>query len=219
MIKESTRSLYLLLLISFPLMVFGQYTEADWKERDLWMKTEFLLKMVGVEQGDRVADIGCHEGYLSIHLARKVSEGGRVYAVDVRSDRLEKLRKNAHERSLENIVTILGDYDDPKLPQRELDFVFIMDTYHEMEAHKEILQHVKNALKPGGKVMILEKLKEWVRGTSRETQVASHSLAPNYVREELKQAGFTIVSEIDDHGKWERENDKQMWVIVAQKPE
>lgn len=218
MITASTRSFLLLLLVTFPVILSGQYTEADWKERDKWMKTEFLLDLIGVEQGNKVADIGCHEGYLSIHLSKKVTESGRVYAVDVRTDRLEKLRENAHKRSLENIVTILGDYDDPKLPERELDMVFIMDTYHEMDAHQKILQHVKSALKPGGKVMILEKLKDWVRGKSRETQVASHSLSANYVREELEQAGFTIISEIEDHGKWEREDDKQMWVIVAQKP-
>ena len=170
MIIQSTCSLLLLLLFTLPSKLLGQYTEADWKERDKWMKTEFLLELMGVEQGNRVADIGCHEGYLSMHLSKKVTESGRVYAVDVRSDRLEKLRENAHKRSLENIVTILGDYDDPKLPERELDMVFIMDTYHEMDAHQKILQHVKSALKPGGKVMVLEKLKDWVRGKSRETQ-------------------------------------------------
>ena len=209
------------MLILSLVSVFGlqaQYTETDWEARDQWMKTESLLKMVGLEQGDKVADIGCHEGYLSMHLAKKVSGNGRVYAVDVKSDRLEQLRINANKRNLRNIITILGDEDDPKLPERELDAIFIIDTYHEMDAYEQMLQHVKSALKPGGKVMILEKLKDWVRGKSRKEQVASHSLGLNYVRKELEQAGFSIVSEIEDHGKWEREEDKQMWIILAQKP-
>ncbi|WP_036384856.1 class I SAM-dependent methyltransferase [Muricauda sp. MAR_2010_75] len=200
--------------------VFGlqaQYTESDWEERDKWMKTQSLLALTAVEVGDKVADIGCHEGYLSIHLAKKVSETGRVYAVDIREDRLEKLRTNAQDRNLGNIITILGDTNNPKLPEGELDAVFIFDTYHEMDAHEEILQHVKRALKPGGQLMVMEKLKDWVRGKSRERQVSSHSLGIEYVREELKQAGLTIVSEIEDHGDWERETDKQMWVILAQK--
>ncbi len=202
-------------------MVFGlqaQYTESDWEERDQWMKTDSLLAMTAVGVGDKVADIGCHEGYLSIHLAKKVSKTGRVYAVDIREDRLQKLRASAHERNLDNVITILGDTDNPKLPEGELDAIFIFDTYHEMDAYKEILRHVKRALKPGGQLMVLEKLKDWVRGKSRERQVSSHSLGPEYVREELKQAGFTIISEIEDHGDWERETDKQMWVILAQKP-
>lgn len=201
--------------------VFGlhaQYTEEDWPDRDVWMKTATLLQMAEVGPGDRVADIGCHEGYLSMHLSKAVQENGRVYAVDVRSDRLETLRENASDRGLKNIITILGDYDDPKLPKDELDVIFIMDTYHEMDSHEKILRHVKNALKAGGKVMLLEKLKKRVRGKSRREQVNAHSLGLEYVRRELQQAGFAVVSEIENHGAWEREKDKQMWVILAQKP-
>lgn len=194
----------------------AQYGEEDWKERDEWMKTEALLQLAKLSDEDRVADIGCHEGYLSIHLANKV-KNGRVYAVDVREDRLKSLRENASDRNLKNIITILGDYDDPKLPERELDMVFVIDTYHEMDSHEKMLRLIRRSLKPGGKIMLLEKLKDWVRGKTREEQVRSHSLGPEYVRKELRQAGFTIISEIDDHGAWEREDNKQMWVIVAQK--
>ncbi|WP_067037019.1 class I SAM-dependent methyltransferase [Allomuricauda sp. CP2A] len=208
---------FLLIFISSVFGLQAQYTASDWGERDKWMKTDSLLAMTAVGEGDKVADIGCHEGYLSMHLARKVSETGRVYAVDIREDRLQKLRTNAHDRSLGNIITILGDTDNPKLPEGTLDAVFIFDTYHEMDAHEEILQHVKKALKPGGQLILMEKLKDWVRGKSRNQQTASHSLGPEYVREELKQAGFTLVSEIEDHGDWERETDKQMWVILAKK--
>jgi ubiquinone/menaquinone biosynthesis C-methylase UbiE len=206
-----------MLFISSVAGLQAQYTVSDWEERDQWMKTDALLATTAVGVGDKVADIGCHEGYLSMHLARKVSETGRVYAVDIREDRLQKLWTNAHDRNIGNITTILGDTDNPKLPKGELDAVFIFDTYHEMDAHEQILKQVRNALKPGGQLMIMEKLKDWVRGKSRDEQVSSHSLGPEYVREELKQAGFTIVSEIEDHGDWEREPDKQMWVILAQK--
>ena len=200
--------------------VFGlqaQYTESEWEGRDQWMQTQGLLDLMDLESGDKVGDIGCHEGYLSMHLARRVLPQGRVYAVDVRSDRLETLRSNAHDRGLRNIITILGDYDDPKLPEKELDAIFLIDTYHEIEAHEKMLQHVRRALKPGGKVMVLEKLKSRVRGKSRGEQVFAHSLSPEYVREELIQAGFEIINEIEDHGDWERDKDKQMWVLVAQR--
>lgn len=195
----------------------AQYTEADWSERDQWMKTGYLLNLSGIKVGDKVADIGCHEGYLSMHLAKKVLKDGRVYAVDVRNDRLETLRSNANKRGHTSIITILGDYDDPKLPKSELDIVYIIDTYHEIEAHEKVLRLVKNSLKSNGKVMILEKLKKRVKGKSRKEQVAAHSLSIGYVKEELKQAGFKIISEIENHGKWEREEDKQMWVVIAQK--
>lgn len=211
------------LLIALCLFVYctsmGQYSKEDWPDRDLWMKTDDLLHLAGIQKGDKVADIGCHEGYLSMHLAQSVSREGRVYAVDVRSDRLETLRETANERGYKSIITILGDYDDPKLPKNELDIVFIIDTYHEIEAHEKVLRHVKNALKANGRIVILEKLKDRIRGKSREEQVRAHSLSMGYVKKELIRAGFTIISEIENHGKWEREDDKQMWVILAQKQE
>ncbi|TAI49817.1 methyltransferase domain-containing protein [Flagellimonas allohymeniacidonis] len=204
------------LLVS--IQIQAQYSAYDWEDRDTWMKTTSLLAKAGVEIGDSVADIGCHEGYLSMHLARKVSTSGRVYSVDVRDDRLATLRRNANDRGFTNIVTILGDYDDPKLPDNTLDHVFVIDTYHEIRAHKKVLGHIRKALKKGGGLMVMEKLKKKVRGKSREDQVDAHSLSMGYVRKELELAGFEIVDQINDHGLWEREADKQMWVLFAIKP-
>ncbi|MEM9647990.1 MAG: class I SAM-dependent methyltransferase [Bacteroidota bacterium] len=213
------RSLPILVLnLLVSLGIQAQYTASDWEDRDQWMKTGTLLQLMDLNQGSRVADIGCHEGYLSMHLSKSVGADGRVYAVDVRSDRLETLRSNANDRKLRNIITILGDYDDPKLPKDELDAVFIIDTYHEMDSHEKILRHVKSSLKSGGKLMLLEKLKKRVVGKSRREQVTAHSLGPEYVRDELRDAGFNIISEVEDHGDWEHETSKQMWFIVAQKP-
>lgn len=205
----------------FIVSVFGltaQYTETDWEERDAWMNTDSLLILSGIEAGDKVADIGCHEGYLSMHLGKKVTQQGRVYAVDVRSDRLQTLRSNAYERGIANIITILGEYDNPKLPERELDMIYLIDTYHEIESYRKMLQHVYRSLVSGGKVMILEKLKSWVEGKTRATQVAAHSLGPEFVREELKASGFSIVTEVENYGYWEQDREKQMWFIIAQKP-
>lgn len=181
------------------------------------MNTEALLNLANVSSGQVLADIGCHEGYLSMHLARRVNGNGRVYAVDVRDDRLATLRENANSRKLDNIITILGDYDDPKLPEGALDCVFVVDTYHEISAYKKVLNHIRKALKPGGQLMVLEKLKKRIIGKSRAEQVAAHSLAMHYVEKELQQAGFSIVSKIENHGFWQEEEDKQMWVLLAKK--
>ena len=119
-----------------------------------------LLEWADVNKNATVADIGCHEGYLSMHLARVVGQDGKVYAVDVREDRLEKLRKNASKRQIENIEATLGDYDDPKLPENKLDVVFVVDAYHEMTEYRTMLSHIHKSLKPGGRILILEKLKD-----------------------------------------------------------
>nr|WP_299340795.1 class I SAM-dependent methyltransferase [Allomuricauda sp.] len=196
----------------------AQYSAYDWEERDDWMKTSTLLAKSGIEIGDVVADIGCHEGYLTMHLSRKVSTSGRVFAVDVRDDRLATLRENANERGLANIVTILGDYDNPKLPADSLDYVFIVDTYHEIESYEKVLGLIKKSLKRGGGIMVMEKLKDRVKGKSRDAQTSAHSLSMPYVKKELESFGFEIVDQIDNHGLWELEADKQMWVVFARKP-
>jgi len=195
----------------------AQYSSEDWKWRDGWMHLEKLFELAAVEAGDRVADVGCHEGYLTMHLARKVGVQGKIYSVDVRNDRLQTLTTNAKKRKLKNITTVLGDYDNPKLPENSLDVIFVIDTYHEITANKEFLKHLKNSLKPGSKLVMLEKLKKRLIGKSRKDQASGHTLALSYVKKELQDAGFTIRVEIEDFGQWEEDPTKIMWVLIAEK--
>ncbi|NNF75536.1 MAG: methyltransferase domain-containing protein [Flavobacteriaceae bacterium] len=206
-----------IILLIFPLFGFGQYAEYDWQERDEWMPVERIFKLAGIENGSQVADIGCHEGYLSIHLANAVGKGGKVYAVDVRRDRLDLLRDHLKTRWIRNVKVILGDYDNPKLPEGQLDVVMIIDTYHEMNDYKDILKHVYKALKPGGRLVILEKMKRRVRSGTRAEQTDAHSLSHKYVRPEMEAAQFIITKEIDDLGDWENDADKPMWLLIGEK--
>jgi len=198
-------------------LTLAQYSEYDWEERDTWMNVKDIFEHANVEAGSHVADIGCHEGYLSIHLAQRVGVEGKVYAVDVREDRLESLRENLKSRELSNVNVILGDYDNPKLPENTLDVVFIMDTYHEMEDYMTILEHVQKALKPGGRIIIIEKLKRKVRDRSRKSMTDAHSLSPKYVRKELLSSGFKNLIQDNNIGTWENDEDKVIWMLVATK--
>ncbi len=198
---------------------YSQYTENDWAARDQWMDVTKIFEWAEVDPGDIVADVGCHEGYLSMHLARRVGTGGKVYAVDVVQSHLSVLEKHANERKLNNIATVLGAYDDPHLPEKSLDVIFIMDAYHEMDEHKAILEHIKHDLKPGGRIVILEKLKDHARDKSRKAQADAHTLSPGYVKAELEEAGFTISREFRNLGNWENEKDKKIWLLIGVVPE
>lgn len=212
---KSIKKCFVLLLL--PIIGYAQYSQDDWKERDSWMPLETLFEIAEIEEGTKVADIGCHEGYLSIHLANTVGSSGRVYAVDVRDDRLDRLKEHLNNRNLNNVSVILGDYDNPKLPTNTLDVVIIMDTYHEMTDYEIILDHVYKSLKPGGKLIILEKLKNRVKNGSRREQTNAHTLGPKYVKREMKDANFEIVKQINDLGNWQNDDDKVMWLLVAKK--
>lgn len=193
----------------------AQYSSEDWEERDTWMNVVKIFEMAQIEKGMHVADVGCHEGYLTMHLSKKVSSDGKVYAVDVEEYRLDDLKEHLEERKVTNVEVVLGDYDNPKLPSGTLDAVIVMDTYHEIDEYMKVLAHIKKALKPKGRLLMLEKLKSQKRGMSREEQARGHTLAPKYVRAELEEAGFYITEEIQDFGDWQENEEKQMWVIVA----
>ena len=206
-----------LFILLIPFIGFSQYSEYDWEERDTWMDVNYIFQKAGIEKGSFVADIGCHEGYLSIHLAKKVGSEGQVFAVDVRSDRLESLEEHLKDREIDNVNVILGDYDNPKLPKETLDVVVIMDTYHEMTDYMTILEHVKQSLKPNGRIVIIEKLKERIKGKSRTAQTNAHSLGMKYVEGELIKTGFNIVHRNNNIGNWENDEEKVIWILVGQK--
>lgn len=195
----------------------AQYVADEWAERDTWMDVNAIFDEAGIEKGSFVADIGCHEGYLSVHLAKRVGGKGQIFAVDVREDRLEELEENLKDRKLNNVTVILGDYDNPKLPINALDVVIIMDTYHEMNDYMTILDHVHKSLKSGGRIVIVEKLKSRIKGKSREAQTDAHSLGMKYVRQELNKAGFKEVYHNNDLGDWENDEDKLIWMLMAEK--
>lgn len=211
------KTLFSLILVVFGLtfQLVAQYNSSDWRERDEWMDVDRILELAGVSEGQHVADLGCHEGYLSIHLARAVGVRGKVYAVDLREDRLEKLNANASERKIYNISTIKGESDNPKLPERSLDLVVIMDTYHEMKEYMTILDHVKRSLKPNGRIVILEKLKSYAKNKNRKEQVSAHTLSAQFVRKELQQAGFKVIEQINNFGNWENDSSKKIWILVG----
>ncbi|MBT8180867.1 MAG: class I SAM-dependent methyltransferase [Eudoraea sp.] len=215
--NETNKIGFLLMLLIIP-GLYGQYSESDWKDRDEWMKVSYIFEMAGVEEGNVVADIGCHQGYLSIRLAKYIGETGTVYSVDVREDRLNKLNDIATERGIRNIHTILGDYDDPKLQQQSLDVAFIIDAYHEMKDYKQILLNVKKALKPDGRILVLEKLKNEMIGKSRQEQTLAHTISPEFVKNELTETGFSVTDLKKDLGYWEEDPDKKIWVLLAVLP-
>jgi ubiquinone/menaquinone biosynthesis C-methylase UbiE len=193
------------------------YTESAWTERDKWQKAEELIRQLNLKPGSKVADVGCHEGYMTIKLSAMVGRTGRVYAVDVEQSKLDKLQAILTKRSITNVETVKGDYNNPRLPLNSLNAVIILDTYHEMDDHDEILQHIKLALKPEGRLVLCEAIADERRGASREDQERKHELSMSYVLEDLKRIGFTILKEQDPFVDRSKEKGDKMWLIVAVK--
>jgi len=214
-------SVFILTVISFS--VSGQdtwknvYRESAWAERDTWQRADEIIKLLKIKPGSHVADIGCHEGYMTIKLSREVNGKGTVYAVDVDQPKLDLLKKHLTERKIENVTVIKGDYDDPKLPANSLDAVIILDTYHEMDDHDKILAHVKTSLKYGGRLILCEPIAESRKKLTRAEQEKKHELGMNFALEDLKKAGFEIMLQKDPFVDRQKVKGDMMWIIVAQK--
>jgi ubiquinone/menaquinone biosynthesis C-methylase UbiE len=193
------------------------YTESAWAERDKWQKADELIGQLHIKSGSKVADVGSHEGYMTVKLSSVVGSAGKVLAVDVSQSKLDKLKDHLAKRSITNVELIKGDYDDPKLPVNSLDAVIILDTYHEMDDHDKILQHIKASLKSGGRLVLCEPIADERRKLVRKDQEAKHELSMNFALEDLLKAGFTILKQQDPFVDRSEEKGDKMWLIVAVK--
>lgn len=204
-------------LLLIPFLLNAQYSRSDWVERDGWMNVPLIFKMAGLQAGDDVADIGCHEGYLTFRLSGAVGNLGTVYAVDVRGDRLKTLQDHLKEEEIYNVDAILGFHDNPRLPAGVVDIAFVLDTYHEIGDYFAVLEHIKKSLTRHGRIVLIEKIKNEHRNKPREEQALRHTLSMEYVKDELEAMGFRIIKENEDIGRWENDEDKTIWILVAEK--
>jgi len=132
----------------------------DRSERDLEENPDRAIDVLKLEKGSTVADVGAGSGYMTVKLAKKVGPQGKVYANDIQQGMLDLLSKRVTKSKLTNVSTVLGTQDDPKLPADTLDLVIMVDVYHELSQPQVMLRHIRDSLKPGGRLVLLEYRKE-----------------------------------------------------------
>ena len=162
-------------------------------ERDRWQRPGQVMDALGVARGSAVADVGAGDGYFTFHLARRVGPPGRVYAVDVLEAELERIRRGARERRLSQVETVRGASDDPRLPEATLDAALVVNTYHEMDQGPAMLRGLWGALKPGGRLGVIDKVVP--AGESPTDYRARHAIPADLVRADAERAGFQFVRE------------------------
>jgi precorrin-6B methylase 2 len=192
------------------------YREGAWEQRDTWQRAADIIGMLKLTNTSKVADVGSHEGYFTIKLARAV-KSGKVYAVDISKSKVEKLQEHLEKRDIRNVEVILGKENDPGLPENTLDAVLIVDTYHEMDQHTSVLQHIRTALRPGGRLLICEPISDDRKTLSRDEQEKKHELGIDFAISDLRAAGFRIVFQKESFIDRVKEKGDKMWVIVCEK--
>jgi len=187
-------------------------TDRD-RKRDEWQRPAEVLDALSVKSGHRVADIGSGSGYFTFHLAARVGAEGKVYAVDIDEGAINKVRQRKEREKLEQVEPILGESADPRLPN-DLDAVLIVDTYHEFREYDQTMQAVFRALKPGGRLVIIDG--EGPSGRLRTEYHRLHVIPAELVREEITNHGFVFKD--SRPGFFDPDYGKKMYFLIFEKP-
>jgi SAM-dependent methyltransferase len=132
---------------------------ADWlvrPERETEEQPDAALDAIGIARGSVAADVGAGAGYITWRLAERVGPSGKVYANDIQPKMLDLLRRNMEQRKLANVEPVLGALDDPKLPASAIDLAILVDVYHEFSEPQKMLRHIRQSLKPDGRLVLVE---------------------------------------------------------------
>ncbi|MBW2696479.1 MAG: methyltransferase domain-containing protein [Deltaproteobacteria bacterium] len=164
--------------------------------RDRWQRPDDVVEVLALRPGESVADLGSGDGYFLPHLSRAVGPEGRVYAVEVEADLVEQLTARVDEESLENVEVILGNYDDPQLPDKELDTVLIVNTYHHIEERPAYFARLARDLSDRGRVVVIEPNEE-LSGVLGLFVEEGHASVQADIEAEMRQAGYRVVESTD----------------------
>jgi len=162
--------------------------------RDEWQQPAAVLEALAVVPGMIVADLGAGTGYFSVRLAKAVGDKGKVLAIDVEPKLVDYMKDRAAKASLTQIVAVLALTDDPKLPERGVDLVLIVDTWHHIDDRLQYLPKLAAGLKPGGRVAVVD----FKKGDFPVGPPDAHKLTAEAVAGEFGEAGWKQVKHWDE---------------------
>ncbi|MGN6384904.1 MAG: class I SAM-dependent methyltransferase [Verrucomicrobiota bacterium] len=170
---------------------------ADWLERPERTTEEApdkLVELLQLKPGDNVADIGAGTGYMTWRMAKRVQPNGKIYAVDIQPEMIDLLKEQMKERSITNVVPVLGTISDPKLPADSIDLAIMVDVYHEFSEPVEMMKNIMAGLKNGGRVAFVE-----YRAEDANVPIKPlHKMSVAQVRKEAEAAGLTWQKTIEE---------------------
>ena len=160
----------------------------DDPKRDAWQKPHEVIRALALKPDAIVADIGAGTGYFAVRLAHMTPKG-RVYGVDTEPDMVKHLAERAKRDGLGNLVAVAATPGDPKLPEKA-DLVILVDVYHHVERRERYFASLRDSLRPGGRVAVID-----FRMDSPVGPPEAARIAPEQVKAELARAGYTLERE------------------------
>ena len=162
----------------------------DDPKRDAWQKPNDVIQSLQLKPDAIVADIGAGTGYFATKLARALPRG-KVFGVDAEPDMVKYLAARAQREALNNLVAVAAEAGNPRLPEKT-DLVILVNTYHHIVQRESYFRELQGALKPGGRVAVVDFTMESPEGPPPKARIA-----PERVKKEMAGAGYTLAQ---DHG-------------------
>jgi predicted methyltransferase len=160
------------------------------REREAEEHPHRALQIIGVERGMIVADVGAGSGYFTERLARLVGGSGRVYATDIQPGMIDRLEQRLARERISNVTVVLGEPANPKLPVNAIDLVLMVDVYHELQDPRAVLKRLREALKPRGRLVLIE-----YKGEDRTIPILpSHKMTVAQAKLEVEADGFVLTT-------------------------
>jgi ubiquinone/menaquinone biosynthesis C-methylase UbiE len=155
-------------------------------DRETWQPPEQIMDTAGVKPGMKIGEAGAGTGYLTFHLASRIGESGIVYANEISETDLSTIRARAEREGVANIVTVLGEVEDPLFPENDLDMVIMVYVLHHLEHPIAFMRALASYLKPGAPVVIVE------RNTHQDRSHYPEFMTNDQILETIQQSGFEL---------------------------
>lgn len=184
MFKEKRMKFTRRLFLVAAFIVICVFLQAD--VRDKHHQPDKVMDTVGVKPGMVIGEVGAGHGYFTFHLSRRVGDSGKIYANDISARALASIRRKCEAEGISNIETIVGEVEDPLLPDDELDMVFIVNAFHDLAEPVKLLNNIVPSLKSGAPVVIIDRDPDKVGGFDR------HVLTQEEVLEHINNSDFDL---------------------------
>ena len=168
------------------------------ESREVYAHRAKVLDAAGIKPGNSVADVGAGTGFYSRLFAETVGADGHVYAVDISPNFIEHIEKQIRADKLTNITTVLCSDKSTELKPGSVDAVFICDTYHHFEYPQATLKSIRDALRPGGTLVVIDF--ERIPGESRDFILGHVRAGKSVFQKEIEDAGFKFIEEVEIPG-------------------
>ena len=173
---------YILIVLSI-FLLFGSLSGSY--NRDKSIQPGKVMDIIGVKKGMVIGIVGAGKGYFTFKMYKRVGNSGRIYANEIDKSNLDHIRGRCKREKINNILTILGEVEDPMFPKNKMDMVFMCYVFHDLEKPVELLRNIKPSLKSGATLVILDQ--------DQSKTGNAHFLTKTELIRKLKKANYEIV--------------------------